>query len=50
VAKKKRYFEKEKEIKRQCREDAKRRKYNREKRAYLIKIGKMPETPERGRG
>jgi ribosomal protein S21 len=47
VAKKKRYFEKEK-TKRARREDAKRRKYNREKRAYMIKIGKLPETPERG--
>ncbi|MDD5290200.1 MAG: 30S ribosomal protein S21 [Patescibacteria group bacterium] len=47
VAKKKRFFEKEK-TKRQCREDAKRRKYNREKRAFMIKIGKLPETPERG--
>jgi ribosomal protein S21 len=47
IAKKKRYFEKEK-TKNQKRESAKVRKFNREKRAFLIKVGKLPEIPEKG--
>jgi ribosomal protein S21 len=49
VAKKKRYFEKEK-TKRARREEAKARKEFRAKRDYLIRIGKMPEIVPGKRG